>query len=111
MGSLVGKVAAIISREGGANHMRPAPSINTEIESLNTNTNTCTRGGWAVRQAKWLQSSEERASHQWLRASETFDREEGNGWGKRNRRKINRIIISQDQIKTKKKRKGSLLFN
>ena len=61
--------------------MRPPPRINTEIERLNTNTNTCTQGGWIVRQEKWLQSSEEWASHQWLRASETFDREEGNRWG------------------------------
>ena len=61
--------------------MRPPPRTNTEIESLNTNTNTYTQGGGTVRQEKWLQSSEEWASHQWLRASETFDREEGNRWG------------------------------
>ena len=81
--------------------MRPASSINTEIESLNTNTNTCTRGGWTVRQEKWLQSSEERASHQWLRASETFDREEGNRWGG----KENRIILSHERFRTKKREK------
>ena len=85
---------------GGANHMRPAPRTNTEIERLNTNTNTCTQGGWIVRQEKWLQSSEEWASHQWLRASETFDREEGNRWG----RKEIELSFHTSGFKTKKKR-------
>ena len=80
--------------------MRPAPRTNTEIERLNTNTNTCTQGGWIVRQEKWLQSSEEWASHQWLRASETFDREEGNRWG----RKEIELSFHTSGFKTKKKR-------
>ena len=85
MGSLVGKVAAIISRERGSQ----PHETSTENKCITVYRNRkpeykykymYTRS-WTVRQEKWLQSSEEWASHQWLRASETFDREEGNRWG------------------------------